>query len=88
MPELVQVTVYLDQDTAARYLAAGERRQKDPRRIMAEDLHDAAQFLPAPPPPIRKRSQQELRDESRARNGGVSAHTAAMRRLRPDGSPQ
>lgn len=85
MPELVQVTVYLDQATAARYLYAGERRQKDPRRIMAEDLHDAAQFLPAPP--TGKRPQSEVRAASRERHGGVSAHTQAMRTLRPDGTP-
>ncbi len=83
MPDLVQVTILIDQDTAARYLYAAERRGRDARRIMADDLHALAQSLDEPP---RRRTKAEVREESRERRGGVSAHTEALRVI-PPGRP-
>lgn len=82
MPEqLVQVTILIDQDTAARYRYAGERRGRDARGLMAEDLHASAEGLPQPP--RGRRTMRELRDESRDRNGGISAHTAVLNVIPP-----
>lgn len=98
MPELVPVTVRVTQETIRRYVHAGRTRgliepDASPEQVrsvvwglMGAELVDAAKFLPAPPsPPPGKRSQTELRDASRRRSpDGVSAHTAALRTIRPE----
>ena len=84
-PRLVRIELFIHPETARRYLYAGQRRHTPHEtvsqaaiRIMTAELDDAAQFLPAQPPTPDAGWTEARRHESRLRNGGISAYTAAI----------
>ena len=87
-----RITVLVPTDALDRYVYAAERRSTPDRKVaaaqvIAETLRDDAQFLPARPGSGGPRTQQEVRETSRERRGGVSAHTEALRVIPPRPEP-